>query len=355
MAIPGDTRTMTSRTSRIALSTAVVCLGCAAAARPPECPPPREKIVVRTVSAPSASVSSTPPRYDVLAVPRSVRSFARRDSRSNQLFPQPGENWVVSVACNESEDGSAPPTCALVPLTAHEKTPEMQRVLQCYKPLAHAVTPAQWKLLVPAIARRGSISVTPDPEIVFGPDLVVVVVRSTVIAREPILGKKKYTGIDSGMTPPPIVGWKQVAHHSESWGWFAPSGTVWSSGGPFPHHERRLLALEPFAENSGSADPFRAASAATFDRVKLMSLYDSLGDPVLRFAAHVDLAVEHFAAGDGEAARVQAASARSTIAAARAVSSAAPLLERALAAIVERAGDYDTDPCAPGGPKNTPW
>lgn len=335
-------------TSRIALSTAVACLGCAAAAPPRECPPPQEKIVVRTVPAPSASVTTAPPRYDVRAAPRTVSSFARRDERTKQLFPFVGENYFVSMACNESEDGSTPPKCAIVPLTTHEKTPEVQRVLQCYKPLPHAVTAAQTKSLVAAIARRGSP--TPDTEMVFGPDLVVVVVRSTVVVREPILGTKKSTGIDSGMTPLPIVGWKQVPHHSESWGWFAPSGTVWSSSGPFPHHDRRLFALEPFVE--GSSEPFRAASMASFDPKKLMSLYDSLGDPLLRFAAHVDLAVEHFAAGDGEAARQQAASARSTIAS---VGTPLPILDDALAALVERARDYDTDPCVPGGPKNAPW
>jgi hypothetical protein len=279
-----------------------------------------------------------------------VSSFARRDSRTKELFPQPGENYFASIASTESDDGAAPAKCAIAPLNVHEKTPELQRVLQCYRPLPHAVTPAQMKLLAPAIARRGSASAKPDPEMVFGPDLVIVIVRTTVMTREPILGKKKYTGIDSGMTPAPTVGWKQVPHHSESWGWFAPTGVVWSSGGPFPRHERKLLALEPFLENS-SSEPFRAASIPTFDPAKLTSLYDSLGDPLLRFAAHVDLAVEHFAAGDGEAARAQAAAARKTIAAV----TATPLLQSALAALVERAGDYDTDPCASDGPKTTPW
>jgi hypothetical protein len=280
-----------------------------------------------------------------------VSSFARRESRSKELFPPPGESYFVSIACSESEDGSTPAKCAIAPLSVHEKTPEMQRVLQCYKPLPHAVTPAQMKSLTAAIARRGSASDAADKEAVFGPDEVVVVVRSTVVAREPILGKKKYTGIDSGMSPPPIVGWKQVPHHAESWGWFSPTGNVWSSGGPFPRHERKLLALSPTVEGSGAADPFRAASIPTFEPAKLTALYDSLGDPILRFAAHVDLAVEYFAAGDGEAARAQAALARKTIADV----TSGPVLESALSALVERAGDYDSDPCTPGGPKTTPW
>jgi hypothetical protein len=240
----------------------------------------------------------------------------------------------------------------VAPLTAHPKTPEVSRFLGCYPLTPRALSAPEWKTLESRLlGSDGFGSVGPEMsrelQALFGPDEVLILVRLTTWQSEPVFGKRRTTGIDSGMTPPPVVGSKRVAVDNERWGWMSVNGS-WAMSAPYPKRERTAHALEPILRGEVTERrPLAAASRLVFDEAKLHALLAShADDPLLMFAGYTDLALQSFEAGKGEEARRLVRAARQIVDRAAPRAEPSKALYDALGELEARAEDADDDPCA---------